>query len=436
MHRVALPICLMLWGATAGAGPSWGQAQGYHEKTLHGVIDPGHDVTLVLRDGRRLAVRSMFPTPNHFVAYGERGAYLGCYSYLQMSDRSLDVLQRFLKHTIDKLDAFHRITPPGNGKTITQMVKASSAERIAEIDRFERDCKTQLDKGPHLLRGVVLKVLSWSITMKLSDTGRADGVPRISKPGDIVYCWTDHRKLKEGDLITLVGFRYAARKRNRSGVGPKIVESYHCYGPNGSIDLSKLARQPTKKKSKQRRVVLAPQARPVLKQPKPKLQVPPGGPAVVVHGEVQCMLTVRGATDRERRKTWKTSWGSYNKKMSQRKYVHINLANSNREEVVYTLKLYFVAESLRGRGRSIHSFKTWNCKLQPGKSWKGAIASDVLQATDDKYAALGVRSTTGRKFDGWVLVVSAGDETVKVLDSKRNRWYREKILALAREEGM
>jgi hypothetical protein len=159
------------------------------------------------------------------------------------------------------------------------------------------------------------------------------------------------------------------------------------------------------------------------------------GVAAASQAEVQCFFSVRSATDRESRTTWQTSWGSYNKEKSQRKFVRVQITNTSKTDVDFEIKVYFVAEGLDGKGRAIYSVKTEAFSLEDGEKWEGVLVSDILRATDDRYRALGTRERTGGKYDGWVLVLSGNGETVKVADSKRNRRYREKILKLAEEEG-
>lgn len=146
-----------------------------------------------------------------------------------------------------------------------------------------------------------------------------------------------------------------------------------------------------------------------------------------------CMLIVKPATDKEVHKNWETSYGSFDKKISEKKFLSIALTNSNRGTVTYKIKAYFVAETLGGKGRVIYSRKIEEKTLEAGKSWKGVIASDTLEAQDTKYAALGERYTEGGKYDGWILVIEADDKDIKVINSKHNRRYQDKIIELAKQ---
>jgi hypothetical protein len=141
-----------------------------------------------------------------------------------------------------------------------------------------------------------------------------------------------------------------------------------------------------------------------------------------------------GGGTRDRKTTWKTDYGSFEKEFSQKRRIDIKIRNNSHEEKTYIVEWYFIGEDLDGKDKWVFDWDKKEVTLKPRKKTEFTVSSKAITGTDEKYALLDRREKTGGKYDGYLVTVREGDKFIEKVSSKRaSRQYMKKLLKLIKE---
>ena len=133
------------------------------------------------------------------------------------------------------------------------------------------------------------------------------------------------------------------------------------------------------------------------------------------------MTAKTGSAGKETTENWKTSWGSYDKDVTQSRGVAVRLRNGMDQAGVVYVEAIWLSNGADGQGAasSIAKVDRWRMHLKPREITIGTLTGSFSR-NDSNYEAAGVRESSGKGYAGWIVRV-IDPTNGKILASQASR---------------
>ncbi len=122
---------------------------------------------------------------------------------------------------------------------------------------------------------------------------------------------------------------------------------------------------------------------------------------------------------------WESGWGSYQREYDKQSAVEALVGTSGRTEVAVKIDWIFVGKTLYKNKRIAIGHGTKAVTITPGPDQHVPLTSGEIHSTDNNYVALGERTVSGSKIEGWIIRLLDNDG--RLIAAKASADYLDKI---------